>query len=79
MPSRTRIEGRSRLTSGSESRSIPIEVSVLDLTVPNEDVVTLDSNSYGTSWMFDQYPKTLSRKDDDKSLSFDSFVSPNFL
>ena len=56
--------GKVTLTSGSESRSIPIEVSVLDLTVANEDVITLDSNSYGTSWMFDQYPKTLSRKDD---------------
>ena len=34
------------------------------MTVPNEDVVTLDSNSYGTSWMFEQYPETLARNDE---------------
>ena len=38
---------------------------MLPATVPEEDAVTLDHNSYGTSWMFDQYPKTLPRSDED--------------
>ena len=59
--------GKVTLASGNERRSVPLEVLVLALSVPNEDVIILDSNSYGTSWMFDQYPETLSR-DGDASL-----------
>jgi hypothetical protein len=57
--------GKATLTAGNETKSLPIELTVLAATVPQEDAVTLDHNSYGTAWMFDQYPKTLSRSDED--------------
>lgn len=56
--------GAVTLTSGGATHSLPVEVNVVGSTVPAEDVVTLDSNSYGTSWLFEQYPNTLSRSDD---------------
>lgn len=40
-------------------KSIPIELTVLQAKIPDRDAVTLDNNSYGTSWMLEQYPKTL--------------------
>ncbi|MEP6536050.1 MAG: hypothetical protein ABJF23_12065 [Bryobacteraceae bacterium] len=51
--------GEARLTSGSERKTIPIEITVLSTVIPDKDAVTLDSNSYGTSWLQEQYPKTL--------------------
>jgi len=51
--------GEARLTSGTGRKAIPIEITVLSAVVPEKDAVTLDSNSYGTSWLEEQYPKTL--------------------
>ena len=51
--------GRVRLSSGSGQRTLPVEISVLPAVVPDRDALTLDSNSYGTSWLIQQYPKTL--------------------
>ena len=51
--------GQARLTSGGEQKSIPIEINVISAVVPQKDAVTLDNNSYGTSWLMEQYPKTL--------------------
>ena len=51
--------GRARLSDGSGQRTIPIEISVLPAVVPERDPVTLDNNSYGTSWLIQQYPKAL--------------------
>ena len=51
--------GEARLTSGSEHKSISIEINVTSAVVPEKDAVTLDNNSYGTSWLLEQYPKTL--------------------
>jgi hypothetical protein len=56
--------GQASVTSGGDKKVIPVELNVLPLKVPEDDVVTMDSNSYGTSWMFEQFPKTLSRTDD---------------
>lgn len=53
--------GQARLTSGGQQSVIPIELQVLPAAVPEQDAVTLDSNSYGTSWLLEQYPKTLAR------------------
>ena len=51
--------GTVELSSGSERKVIAIELSVLSAVVPAEDAVTLDGNSYGTSWLSAQYPQTL--------------------
>jgi hypothetical protein len=46
------------LTAGAAPAvTLPLELRVLPAVVPNEDVVTIDHNSYGTSWLADQYPK----------------------
>ncbi len=51
--------GKARLSSGSQHTAVPIEISVTAAVIPEEDAVTLDNNSYGTSWLQQQYPKTL--------------------
>lgn len=48
--------GEARVASGAEQRTVPIEISVLPAIVPAEDAVTLDNNSYGSSWLLEQYP-----------------------
>jgi hypothetical protein len=57
--------GEANVSSGADKKVIPIEVTVLAKNVPENDVLTMDSNSYGTSWMFEQFPRTLSRTDED--------------
>lgn len=56
--------GEALLTTGSERKSVPIEITVLPATVPAEDAVTLDNNSYGTFWLDTQYPKAMARQDE---------------
>jgi len=53
--------GGAQLTSGAAHSNIPIEIEVLPAAIPGTDAVTLDNNSYGTSWMLSQYPETLAR------------------
>jgi len=57
--------GKATVASGSETKSVPVEVTVLPQRIPEADIVTMDSNSYGTSWMFEQFPKTLPQKGED--------------
>jgi hypothetical protein len=45
------------LRSASNLASLPIRLRVLKATVPDKDVVTIDHNSYGTSWFVEQYPQ----------------------
>ena len=51
-------EGRIVARSGTTEVTIPIRVEVLDATIPAEDVVLPDHNSYGTSWLTEQYPQS---------------------
>jgi hypothetical protein len=51
-------EGRIVARSGTTEETIPIRVEVLDATIPAEDVVLPDHNSYGTSWLTAQYPQS---------------------
>ncbi len=60
--------GSARLTTGSQSVTLPIEITVLPAVTPDEDVVTIDHNSYGTSWLQEQYPKTLAKAGSDAAL-----------
>lgn len=48
--------GRIVLTSGAQKTTLPVRIEVLDATIPAEDVVLPDHNSYGTSWLSAQYP-----------------------
>ncbi len=59
--------GQARLVSDGRQSVVPIELTVLSAAVPEQDAVTLDNNSYGTSWIFDQYPKTLGKLGDGKA------------
>ena len=45
------------LQSGGLTASIPIEIKVLTARVPEQDAVTIDHNTYGTSWFAAQYPQ----------------------
>ncbi len=53
--------GSARLSGTGTPRILPLEVTVVPTVIPDRDAVTLDNNSYGTSWLLAQYPKTLAR------------------
>lgn len=53
--------GRATLLAGRARAALPIEVKVLAAVIPPDDAVTLDHNSYGTSWLADLYPKLRER------------------
>jgi hypothetical protein len=50
-----------RLTSGEVGASIKLPIRVLAATIPGEDVVSIDHNSYGSSWLADLYPQLRER------------------
>jgi hypothetical protein len=50
-----------RLTSGEGEARLTVPIHVVAATVPNEDVVVMDHNSYGSSWIADLYPKARER------------------
>jgi hypothetical protein len=54
--------------------STPITVKVLAATVPAEDAVAIDHNTYGTSWLPEQYPSLRNRVGEDFFTS-DQFFS----
>jgi len=47
--------GKAELNCGSRRVTLPIELRVLEQAVPPEDVVTIDHNSYGSSFLAEQY------------------------
>lgn len=49
--------GEARLQSGSKRSSLKIQLEVLQAVIPDDDVLTVDHNSYGTSWLAQLYPK----------------------
>jgi hypothetical protein len=49
------------LEAAGRTVSLPIEVRVLPATVPAEDAVIVDHNSYGSSWLAADYP-TLAKR-----------------
>ncbi len=60
------------LKAGRSVSSIPIALTVIAATVPAEDAVAIDHNSYGTSWLADQYPALRKR------LGADFYTSDEF-
>ncbi len=49
--------GTATLESGGHRSEAVIQVTVLPASVPGTDVLLVDHNSYGTSWIADLYPK----------------------
>jgi len=47
---------RAVLQAAGETSELSIEISVLPAVIPNEDVLVMDHNSYGTSWLAEDYP-----------------------
>jgi len=44
------------LQAAGETRKLNIQVSVLAAVIPNDDVLLMDHNSYGSSWLAEEYP-----------------------
>jgi hypothetical protein len=58
------LSGRARLKSGAKVVVLPIRLTVLAPVIPAEDVVTMDHNSYGSSWLAEQFPASYQRDPD---------------
>lgn len=56
--------GHAVLRAGGRTATLPFEVKVLAAVIPEQDVVTIDHNSYGSSWLADQYPSLARGKPD---------------
>ena len=50
------VAGRARLNCGHNAVVVPIQLTVLDRTIPADDVLTIDHNSYGSSFLPEQFP-----------------------
>ena len=50
------VRGEAALRTATGPKTIPIEIEILRATVPAEDAITIDHNSYGTAWLPEQYP-----------------------
>src|SRR5262249_53280498 len=48
--------GEATLQSGSNRSALKIELQVLQATIPDDDALTIDHNSYGTTWLAQLYP-----------------------
>lgn len=42
-----------------DTATVPIRVKVVPAVIPDDDVVIMDHNSYGTSWLATQYPDSI--------------------
>src|SRR5215467_1833270 len=49
--------GAATLQAGSKRSSLKIQLQVLEATIPEDDALTVDHNSYGTAWLAQLYPK----------------------
>jgi len=65
-------ETTATLEAGGRTVSLPLKVEVLPATVPETDVVTMDHNSYGSSWLAGEYP-ALAASTGGKFFSSDAF------
>ncbi len=67
-------EAAAILEAGGRSFRLPIRVRVLAAVVPPEDVVAIDHNSYGSSWLADFFP-TVRRRAGAAFFSSDDFFA----
>ena len=61
------------MRAGSETVTKSVEIRVIAARVPADDVVTMDHNSYGTSFLVEQYPKLAARHGGDAFITSDAF------
>jgi hypothetical protein len=47
--------GKAVLSAGKEQRVLAMELTVLPAVIPEEDVIAVDHNSYGSSWLASMY------------------------
>ncbi len=50
-------QGNAVLRAGRAESVLKIQLKVLQAIIPEEDALTIDHNSYGTSWLAELYPK----------------------
>lgn len=58
------MSGWARLKAGGKITNLPIQLTVLGSVIPGEDVVTIDHNSYGSSWLAQQFAASYQRNPD---------------
>jgi len=58
------LPGRARLKASGKITTLPIQLTVLGCIIPAEDVVTIDHNSYGSSWLAQQFAGSYQRNSD---------------
>jgi hypothetical protein len=63
---------RAALEAEGTTSALLIDLKVLAAIIPDEDVVLMDHNSYGSSWLADDYPN-ISRKLGDEFFQSDEF------
>jgi hypothetical protein len=49
------LSGKARLRYGASTITVPLQLTVLDRVIPADDVVTIDHNAYGSSFLAEQY------------------------
>ena len=55
------FSGTAKLKANSKITTLPIQLTVLTCVIPGEDVVTIDHNSYGSSWLAQQFAGSYQR------------------
>ena len=55
------LSGWAKLKAGAKIKTLPIQLTVLGSVVPGEDVVTIDHNAYGSSWLAQQFGASYQR------------------
>src|SRR5579863_8710700 len=63
---------RAVVEADGQTSSLPIQLKVLPAVIPGEDVMLMDHNSYGTSWLAEDYP-AISGKLGDEFFQSDEF------
>ncbi len=58
------FSGTAKLKANSKITTLPIQLTVLACVIPGEDVVTIDHNSYGSSWLAQQFAGSYQRDPD---------------
>ena len=58
------FSGTAKLKANSKVTTLPIQLTVLACVIPGEDVVTIDHNSYGSSWLAQQFAGSYQRDSD---------------
>ena len=63
---------RAVVEADGTTSALPIQLKVLPAVIPSEDVMLMDHNSYGTSWLAEDYP-AISSKLGDKFFKSEEF------